>query len=39
MLCEQKRLNNELIVEGCILAALTVLVRSDLGAGGTVDGK
>ncbi len=39
MLCEQERLNNELIVEDWLLAALTVLIRSDLGFGGTVDGK
>ena len=39
MLCEQERLNNELIVEDWLLAALTVLIRSDLGFGGTVDGS
>ena len=39
MLCEQERLNNELIVEDWLLAALTVLIRSDLGFGGHVDGK
>lgn len=33
MLCEQERLNNELIVEDWLLAALTVLIRSDLGFG------
>ena len=31
MLCEQKRLNNEPIVEDWLLAASTVLIRSDLG--------
>ena len=39
MLCEQERSNNELIVEDWLLAALTVLIRSDLGFGGAVDGK
>ena len=34
MLCEQERLNNELIVEDWLLAALTVLIRPDLGFGG-----
>lgn len=39
MLCKQERLNNELIVEDWLLVALTVLIWSDLGVGGTVDGK
>lgn len=38
MLCEQERLNNELIVEDWLLTAFTVLLRSDLGIAGTVNG-
>ena len=37
MLCEQERLNNELIVEDWLLAALTVLIRSDSGEPSTVN--
>lgn len=38
MLCEQERLNNELIVEDWLLTAFTVLIRSDLGIAGTANG-
>lgn len=38
MLCEQERLNNELIVEDWLLTAFTVLIRSDLGTAGTANG-
>ncbi len=37
MLCEQERLNNELIVEDWLLAALTVLIRIDWSITGAVD--
>ena len=36
MLCEQERLNNELIVDW-LLAALTVLIRIDWSITGAVD--
>lgn len=38
MLCEQERLNNELIVEDWLLTASTVLIRFDLGIAGTANG-
>ena len=38
MLCEQERLNNELIVEDWLLTAFTVLIRPDLGIAGTANG-
>ena len=38
MLCEQERLNNELIVEDWLLIALMVLIRPDLGIAGTANG-
>lgn len=38
MLCEQERLNNELIVEDWLLTASTVLIRSDSGIAGTANG-
>ena len=38
MLCEQERLNNELIVEDWLLTASTVLIRPDLGIAGTANG-
>ena len=37
MLCEQERLNNELIVEDWLLTAFTVLIRIDWSITGAVD--